>query len=99
MCLEYQQTQPQEKAIPMKVPCKPWKVIGADVFLIKNKTPLCTVHYYRNFPIFKRDDSVTADGLVIAAKIVFAEFGLSKKIISDAGMNFTSEIFRQFTGR
>ena len=29
-------------------------------------------------------------------KIVFAEFGLLKKIISDAGMSFTSETFRQF---
>ena len=29
-------------------------------------------------------------------RLFSAEFGLSKKIISDIGMNFTSEMFRQF---
>ena len=34
--------------------------------------------------------------LVKVVKIVFAEFGLPKKIVLDAGTNFTSEPFRQF---
>ena len=33
-CLEYQQTLPQEKTIPYEVSCKPWKVVGADIFLL-----------------------------------------------------------------
>ena len=44
----------------------------------------------------KNADSLTADELVKAPKIVFAEIRLPKKIISDAGMNFTSDTFRQF---
>ena len=36
-CLEYHQTQPQEKAIQFEVLCKLYKVIGADIFFLKNK--------------------------------------------------------------
>ena len=44
----------------------------------------------------KKADSLSVDGLVKVAKIVFTEFGLSKKIISHDGINFTSDAFRQF---
>ena len=38
----------------------------------------------------KQTDSLTASDLVKAAKIIFVEFELPKKIISDVGMNFMS---------
>ena len=44
----------------------------------------------------KKAKNPTADNLVKAAKIVFTEFALCNKIISGAGMNFTSDTFRQF---
>ena len=37
-----------------------------------------------------------ADNLIRVAKIAFAEFRLSKKIVSDAGTNFISDKLRQF---
>ena len=40
--------------------------------------------------------SLFADDLVHATRMTCAEFGLPRKIISDAGMNFTSETFRDF---
>ena len=36
------------------------------------------------------------DDLGQTDKMIFAEYGLTKKIISDAGINFTSEMSRQF---
>ena len=35
MCLDYQQIQPQEKALCYEVP---WEVVVTDVFMINNKT-------------------------------------------------------------
>ena len=58
---------------------------------VKNKTLLFIIDYCSKFPIVKRADSLAADDLVKAAQYVFAEFRLSMNIISDAGMNFTSE--------
>ena len=42
----------------------------------------------------KKVDSLTADELVKAAKIVFKEFQLPKKFISDVGINFTSDTLK-----
>ena len=41
-------------------------------------------------------DGFSADDLVRATKIVFTEFGLPKKTVSDAGMHFVSDCFKQF---
>ena len=67
--------------MPYVVPGKPWEVVGADMFLFKNTTVHCRllqeVLYCK-----KEADSLAADDLVKAAKIVFREFGLPKKITS-----------------
>ena len=39
--------------------------------------------------------SLAADDLVQIAKMVFAEYGLPEKIISNAGRNFTLDTFRE----
>ena len=78
MCLRYQQTHPQEKIIPYELLCKLWEVVGADIFVIKNKMLLCIAHYYNKFPIVKKVGSLVTDSLVQTAKMIFAEFGLPK---------------------
>ena len=45
---------------------------------------------------YKKAGSLATDDLAKAANIVFAEFGLPRKIISDAVINFTSATLRQF---
>ena len=37
-----------------------------------------------------------ADSLILACKVIFSEFGLPKKIMSDAGGNFISDKFKEF---
>ena len=82
--------------IPYEVPCKPWEVVGADIFSIKDYTLLCIEDYYSKFPNIRKADSLAANDLVKTAKIVFTKFGLPKKIISDAGTNFALNTFKQF---
>ena len=52
-CLKYQQTQPQVKTIPYKVSCRPWELVGAEIFHFQNKAYLCTVDYCSKYPIVK----------------------------------------------
>ena len=73
-CLDYQQTTPHEKTIPYDLPCKPWQVVGADIFSLNNNTLLCVVDYYSTFPIMRKADRLSADDLIRAVKIVIAEF-------------------------
>ena len=98
-CLGYQHTQPQEKTIPLKLPAKPCKIAGADIFSVNNETLLCIVEYYSNFPVMKRADRLSADDLIIATNVVFTEFGLPKKLVLDAGTIFVSDLFKQFCGQ
>ena len=62
--------------------------------MVNNKTILCTVHYNSTFPIERKVAGLSADDLVWATKLIFTKYGLPKKIISDPGMNVTSEMFK-----
>ena len=50
-CLEY---QPQESMLSYEIPCRQWKVVGADIFMVNNKIFLCIVGYYSMFPVMKK---------------------------------------------
>ena len=41
-------------------------------------------------------DGLSADSLIAAVKVIFAEYGLPNRIMSDAGSNFISEKFKDF---
>ena len=51
------------------------------MFFIHSNMLLCIVHYYRKFPIVKKVDGLSADDMIRAAKIVFADSELPKKIV------------------
>ena len=59
--------------------------------MINNKTLMCIVDYYSKFPSLEKVAGLLADDIVHTTKLIFAEFGLPKTIISDAVMNFTSK--------
>ena len=92
-CLEFQQTQPKEKSIHHDIPLRPWEVVGADVLHFNNKNYLCVVDYNSKFPIIKRLEGLSAENLINTRKIIFAEYGIPQKIMSDAGTNFVSDRF------
>ena len=96
MCLEFQQTQPKEKIIHHKIPLRPWEVLGADVFHFNNKNYLCIVDYHSKFPVVKRMEGLSTENLITTAKVIFAEYGIPCKLMSDAGTNFVSDKFRKF---
>ena len=41
--LENQWSQPHIAALHHDIPCKPWEVVAADVFMTNNKSLLCIV--------------------------------------------------------
>ena len=88
--------QPKEKSIHHNIPLRPWEVVGADVFHFNNKNYLCVVDYNSKFPIIKRLVGLSAENLINTIKIIFAEYGIPQKIMSDTGTNFVSDRFRQF---
>ena len=74
-------------------------MVGTDVFMIKGKNLLCSVDYHSKFPIIKKVKSLSAGNLVEATKLIFVEYGLLKKIVSDVGTNCTAETFNDFCSK
>ena len=93
MCLEFQQMQPKEKMVHHSIHLRPWDVLGADVFHFNNKNYLCLVDYHSKFPVVKRMEGLSTENLIATTKIIFAEYGIPCKIMSDAGTNFVSDKF------
>ena len=62
-----------------------------DVFSLYNKACLCIVDYHSMFPVIKKAEVLSAYNQVLACKVIFVNYGLSKKIMSDEGGNFVSE--------
>ena len=53
-------------------PCRPWEVVGVDVFMINNNTLLCVVDYYGEFPIVEKVNSLSADNLVQMIRLILS---------------------------
>ena len=95
-CLTFQQTQHKDKIIHHDIPVRLWDIIGADMFTINNKWYLCTVDYHSKFLIIKKTEDLSVDSLILACKIIFAQYGMPKKIMSDSGGYFISDKFKTF---
>ena len=66
------------------------------MFTLSNKHYLCIVDYQSKFPIIKGLEDLSADSLILMHKVIFAEYGLSKKIMSDSGGNLISDKLKTF---
>ena len=83
--------QPKEQILYHEIPRKPWGVVEADMLTLHNKNYLCIVDYHCKVLVIKKMEDLSADNLILACKIIFSEYGLPKKIMSDAGSYFMSE--------
>ena len=95
-CLDFQQTQVEEKIIHHETLGKLWEVLGADMFTLNNKKYLCVVDYYSKFSVFKKTEELSADSLILSCNFIFPEYGFPKKTMSDTGGNSVSDKSKQF---
>ena len=91
--------QPKEKMVHHDKPLRPWEVLGTDVFHFNNKNYLCILDYHSKFPVIKKMEGLSTKSLIATTKVIFAEYGIPHKILSDAGTNFISDKFRKFCSR
>ena len=87
-CLEFQQTEPKEKIIHHNIPLRPWEVLGVDIFHLNNKNYLCIIDYHSKFPVIKSMEGLSAERLIATTKVIFAEYGIPHRLMSDTGINF-----------
>ena len=66
------------------------------IFHFTNKNYLCIIDYNSKLPVIKKLEGLSAESLITTTKIIFAEYGIPPKIMSDAGTNLVSDRFHQF---
>ena len=74
-------------------------MLGADVSHFNNKNYWCMVDYHSKFPVIKRMEGLSTESLITTIKIIFAEYEIPQKLMSDTGTNFVSDKFRKFCSR
>ena len=92
----FQQMQPKDKIIHHDIPVRPWNITGAYMFTLDNKQYLCIADYHSKFPIIKNTEDLSADILVLTCTIIFSEYIVPKKIMSDSVGNFISDKLKTF---
>jgi hypothetical protein len=99
-CQHYQQDQhPTAPVLLQEVPKGPWQTISVDMIVglleSKGKNAILTVvdHYTKQVHLYPMTDGLTALGVAdIYFHNVFPLHGIPKKIISDWGPQFASQI-------
>ena len=61
-------------------------------FTTSNKHYLCIADYHSKLPVIEQIQGPIADKLIIRCKIMFAEYGIPRRQMSDTGPHFNSEI-------
>ena len=75
----------------------PHKRVGADLFEHEEQQYLVLSDYYSNYFEMTKLSKITASNVVRACKEHFARHGIPDVLVGDAGTQFTSEEFLQFS--
>ena len=83
--------------IASELPAYPWQKVGTGLFQLKGATYLLVDDYFSRYPEVKRLTSTTSSSSSITAlKSIFARFQIPEVVISDNGLQYASQEFKQF---
>ena len=74
-----------------------WEQLGLEIFSLKGTQYLQTVDYLSQFSIIRKLQSLHLMSVIKILKEIFTEVGVPKCIVSDSGIQFTSQEFKDFT--
>ena len=99
-CEICQQMKPKNIQEPLKQHVdgnEPWQKVGLYIFQIAGKHYLVTVDYYSNFIEVDLLTTLTSANRIHLLKKQFSRYGISRMIVSDGGLQFSSQEFDLFT--
>ena len=97
ICVRFAKTQQSETLQPVETPQTTWEQLGLDIFTLRNTHYLLAVDYSSWFPVVKKLQSLHSVSIIKHLKDVFMVMGVPRCIVSDGGMQFTSQEFKDFT--
>ena len=97
ICQAFQSANQLETLQPHELPSQQWEKIGDDLFEMNGKDYIVTIDYLMNFWEIDRLESTKVSPIVLKRKAHFARYGSPCVVVSDNGLQFTTENFKQFT--
>ena len=99
ICAKFARTQQKETLQYVETPQTRWEQLGLDLFSLKNTHHLLAVDYFSQFPIVRKLQSFHSVSVIKHLKEIFTEIGVPRCIVSDGGIQFTSQEFKDFMRR
>ena len=97
ICQENLPAQPKEILQPHDIPSIAWEIVGTDLFNCRHHEYLIIADYYSKFPIIWKMNGLTTSNMVISTmKQIFSEHGIPSRVVSDNGLQYSSEAFKEF---
>ena len=97
-CQTHCKSHQPETLIPHEVPPQPWEVLGSDILTLHVYDYLLVWDYYSKFPIVRRVPTGQSNSPTIVKFLKqVSEYGIPERLISDKGLVYDCEIFRNFT--
>ena len=96
ICARFARTQQRETLQSTETQQTAWEQLGLDIFSLRNTQYLLVIDYFSQFPVIKQLQSSLSE-CNKHLKDIFTEIGIPRCIVSDGGMQFTSQEFKDFT--
>lgn len=95
-CQENKRTQRKEPLQPTPLPERPWQKVATDICEYKGKQYVVISDYYSRYLEILHMTTTTTDQVVQLLRAIFARFGIPDQIVSDNGLQFTSDTWKEF---
>ena len=89
--------EPTEPLMSSSFPSRPWERLAADLFELAGKVYLIVVDYYSRWFEISRLNDQSSSRVISVLKELFSTHGIPDIIVSDNGLQFSSDAFCLFT--
>ena len=96
ICTKFARSQQKKTLQSVETPHTRWELLGLDIFSLQGTQYLLTVNYFSQFPVVRKLQSLHLLSVIQILKEIFTTVGIPKCIVSDGGIQFTSQEFKDF---
>ena len=96
VCLAHLTSQTKKPLLQHEVIARPWAKLAAYLCELHGRTLLVVTDYFSNYIEVARLSATSTQTVVRELKTMFARFGISEILVTDSGLQFSSNEFQVF---